>query len=348
MFNLRGHGNASGKLQPFQMRRHFKRLKTNLQKENDGSEERKKIAAEIDWYEEHCNLKETVADALNSVHCQVIEDNSNSRGLNHIDCAMGWCKSCPKRKRLKTEVALENAKNLPWIRFHTYETVLMCTEHGALNDNLTECSVCSNLEDGEVCGKITRARKIVRKHLPFSVFYKDYYLKTLLLFKKHRFLYILLSRNHCGLDRENITTTEIHTNRDFAERLTLMFNQQCQHEYFSGRATISIEGVSVKYFPATGGAKQMDFHTYLSDGKIQNAAVVNLNMEKLILFLKEEGVLVDDSIIYCHSDGCAEQYRSGTAFYFLSTLALKYNITISRFIGCSGHGKYKWAYRKAY
>jgi len=166
----------------------LKRLKTNLQKEQQGSEERNVIAAEIDWYEQNCNLKETVADALKTVHCQVIEDDSNSCGLNHIDCVMGWCKQCPKRKRLKTEVALENAKNLPWIRFHTYETVLMCTEHGALNDNLTECSVCSNLADGEVIGKITRARKIVRKHLPFSVFYKDYYLKTLLLFKKHRFL----------------------------------------------------------------------------------------------------------------------------------------------------------------
>ena len=33
------------------------------------------------------------------------------------------------------------------------------------------------------------------------------------------------------------------------------------------------------------------------------------------------------------------QYQCGTAFYFLSVLALKENITVNRMVGAPGHGK---------
>ena len=39
------------------------------------------------------------------------------------------------------------------------------------------------------------------------------------------------------------------------------------------------------------------------------------------------------------TDGCAKQYKSATAVYFLSALAVKYHIVVDRAISASGHGK---------
>ena len=83
----------------------------------------------------------------------------------------------------------------------------------------------------------------------------------------------------------------------------------------------------------------LEFHTYLSDGKQQDSAVVNNHMEKLIQFLLEENVLKVGGHMYCHSDGCGVQYRCSTAYYFLSALSYKCGISISRHISAPGHGK---------
>ena len=40
-------------------------------------------------------------------------------------------------------------------------------------------------------------------------------------------------------------------------------------------------------------------------------------------------------------DGCSAQYHRGSAFYFLSALSYTENITISRMIQATGHGKGK-------
>ena len=83
----------------------------------------------------------------------------------------------------------------------------------------------------------------------------------------------------------------------------------------------------------------MEFHTYLSDGKQQDSAVVNDHMESLIVFLMKEHILKEDGVIMCTSDGAPSQYRCATDYYFLSTLAYKYKITIDRFISDPGRGK---------
>ena len=132
-------------------------------------------------------------------------------------------------------------------------------------------------------------------------------MKHLKLYKKHRFLFIILSKNHIGKDREEISNNEIWTSRDFAERLTLQFQGQAQHEYFGGGTTVSLEGVALQ-FMNSDSEKQMDFHTFLSDGKQQDAAVVHNHSDKLIAFLKEEGVINNNSTILCNSDGCSGEY----------------------------------------
>ena len=62
-------------------------------------------------------------------------------------------------------------------------------------------------------------------------------------------------------------------------------------------------------------------------------------MERLIVFLMKEHILKEDGVIMCTSDGAPSQYICATAYYFLSTLAYKYKITIDRFISAPGHGK---------
>ena len=97
--------------------------------------------------------------------------------------------------------------------------------------------------------------------------------------------------------------------------------------------------MAVRFFPVGSEQIQLDFHTYLSDGKQQDSSVVRHHMEMLINFLMEEEVLKKGGRILEHSDGCAAQYRCSTSFYFMSVLAYKYGITIDRFISAPGHGK---------
>ena len=50
-------------------------------------------------------------------------------------------------------------------------------------------------------GRTTVREKIMSKSIPFPAFFADYYLKHLKLYKKYRFLFIILSKNHVGRDR---------------------------------------------------------------------------------------------------------------------------------------------------
>ena len=62
------------------------------------------------------------------------------------------------------------------------------------------------------------------------------------------------------------------------------------------------------------------------------------HFEKLLKFLKAEGVIKNGSTILCNTDGCSSQYRCGTAFYFLSALSYVHKVAISRAVGAPGHG----------
>ena len=55
--------------------------------------------------------------------------------------------------------------------------------------------------------------KLVSKSIPFSAFFADYYLKHLKLYKKHKFLCIILSKNHVGRDRLDISEEKVWSTR---------------------------------------------------------------------------------------------------------------------------------------
>jgi hypothetical protein len=57
--------------------------------------------------------------------------------------------------------------------------------------------------------------------------------------------------------------------------------------------------------------------------------------------LNKRGEVIDDNynmIIYI-TDGCAGQYKCGTALYLLSMLAQKTGKVVYHFVKCAGHGK---------
>ena len=306
-----------------------------------GSTERLRCTEAVALYENQVQHHPKAKDALQCIECTppcppdgVERDFSN---LIHIDCAYGRCKNCPTYEQPLAEANLGSED--PLISFHTYSMVPTCSEHLALSVGSTECPICSQRRKGEAKGTFVKRRQLVLKKVPFSLFFKDFYLKALIKYKKHRFQYIILSKNHTGMDRKQIIEGEVWCQRDFAERLTLKFNDEAQFEHFAGGATISLEGVAVEFCNNNDGNKTMEFHTYLSDGRQQDSAVVNNHMEKLILFLMAEGVLKEGGRLLCHTDGCASQYRCGTAYYYLSSLAYRYRITIDRAISAPGHGK---------
>mmetsp|Transcript_78877 Transcript_78877/g.160058 ORF Transcript_78877/g.160058 Transcript_78877/m.160058 type:complete len:98 (-) Transcript_78877:37-330(-) len=95
----------------------------------------------------------------------------------------------------------------------------------------------------------------------------------------------ILGKRHTGNDRQRIQYGELHSIQDFAERLTLCFNNEIQTEHFGGSYTVSLEGVAVRFFPS--GARRdsspvMEFFTFLSDAKVQDSSVVNYSMDKLL------------------------------------------------------------------
>ena len=83
----------------------------------------------------------------------------------------------------------------------------------------------------------------------------------------------------------------------------------------------------------------METHLKFSNCLQQDSRTVFQNMKTLIKELFHEEKLQKNSFVLDHTNRCAKQYRSATAMYLLSVLAVAYQITIGRAIGAPGHGK---------
>ena len=114
---------------------------------------------------------------------------------------------------------------------------------------------------------------------------------------------------------------------------------QAQSQYFGGGTSVSIEGYSVHYRQLTNYNLTLDFHSFLSDSKVQHASTVYNHMDKLLAKLKTLGALKDHGRVLSMTDGCASQYRSATSLFWMVMNAKKYNVVLDRGICCAGHGK---------
>ena len=126
-------------------------------------------------------------------------------------------------------------------------------------------------------------------------------------------------------------------NRDYAKRLLVKFNKEIQNEHFGKGRDLSIVGNLVTFKKLQLEEATTNCFSFLSDGKIQNAARTDLHMRKLVSHLKEE--LGEFQRLYKTTYGCSKQYRCGTALWFLSALSYECNIIIDRSFCAPGHGK---------
>ena len=154
--------------------------------------------------------------------------------------------------------------------------------------------------------------------LPVDEFIEKHYSPHLTLYKWHRFQYTILSKRYITDVRlKTLQVGDIGTQRDFAERCKMEFHGQVQCNYYNGGRVISIEGVAVWFIPDDGGEITMSFHSYLSDGKVQNAAVALNHMEKMVAFLMkpEIAILKKGGRILEQTDGAGSQYKCASAFF---------------------------------
>ena len=113
-----------------------------------------------------------------------------------------------------------------------------------------------------------------------------------------------------------------------------------QSKHFGGSLSVSIEGYTVHYLEGVDDQLLLDFHSFLSDGKVQHASTVYNHLTKLIEKLQESEVLAKSGgSILSFTDGCASQYRSATSLYFMSLLSSRFGVVIDRGISAAGHGK---------
>lgn len=123
----------------------------------------------------------------------------------------------------------------------------------------------------------------------------------------------------------------------------MKFFKEIQSKHFGQGRDSSMEGNNVSYYEVNDTTKKKTvFHSFLSDGKIQNAARTNLHMKKIIKHLKEEGVLKYE--LYETTDGCAKQYQCGSALWFLSALSAEENVIIDQSLCAPGRGTYLYIY----
>ena len=143
----------------------------------------------------------TVKEAVERVICKPgasITSNPMLKDLCNIKCAHQRCSKCPLFEMPTAEKNCTDA-----ISFQSCQHVHSCSEHGKLDEGSAECQLCSTKRDGEKRGKIQKRRNLVHLEKTFQVFVKDCCSKSLLKFKKHGFLHIILSQNVVGKDRED-------------------------------------------------------------------------------------------------------------------------------------------------
>ena len=114
-----------------------------------------------------------------------------------------------------------------------------------------------------------------------------------------------------------------------------------QSQHFGGGTTVSIEGYSVHFRLDHNSELLMEFHSFLSDSKVQHSSTVYNHMDKLLALLVDRNILEQhkDGRVLCMTDGCASQYRSATSVFWMIMNSKKFGVVIDRGICAAGHGK---------
>jgi hypothetical protein len=141
---------------------------------------------------------------------------------------------------------------------------------------------------------------------------------------------------HYFQDNDGVVVAEM----DYSERYQPIPMHEIQSENFGKDADVSME-IRIVSFQDTNMSQRIVSYSHLSNEKPQIAATTFQNTIDMLNNFKERGEVIDDNynmIIYI-TDGCAGQYKCGTALYLLAMQAQKTGKVMYHFVKCAGHGK---------
>lgn len=275
-------------------------------------------------------------DALQEIQCPPL-----LCGFPHWNCVLRKCNECPSYK-VPTNYEDGLDEDAPTIRFHYYCKATKCSKHGDLELGSTSCDLCLNISATKKRGKVRTRKYLTLLTKPVGVFHRDFYQPMLEKYALHLWHVRILSKCGCGAMRQDWFKRShnfIKTIRDYAERLKFEFNLEIQSEHFGNCRSLSIEGCSCRFMKE--GQLLMEMHSHFSDSSRQDARTTYAHMKVELQYLEDLGILKKDGTgtIVDDTDGCAKQYRSGTALYLNSLLATTHGVIIDRAVGAPGHGK---------
>ena len=219
------------------------------------------------------------------------------------------------------------------------------------------CVLCENMSEDKLNGLKRGPPKIRMVHLCIMIqesiadFMKPggTYEKNLWKMFRHKVHIKLLGSNFAmkmmyDFSEQNKNVLVCKT--DYSEKYQPTYMGEIQSEHFGKDDNVSMEIRIVTYNgkfdgPESGASRRVLSYIVLSADKPQIAATSFVNTQLMIedIMLRKELNWNDPIFIILISDGCAGQYRSGTALYFLRMQAQSYGKIILHVVRCAGHGK---------
>ena len=269
----------------------LRREKDNLANERRGRsyqvlrETIEKYQSEIKDGEKHVHRR--MWDAAECISCGDVPGQS----LPHHSCIIGKCETCNIFK-----VPLEELECEEPITYNVYRRVDTCSIHGLQflvrpdeSKSKVICTECENMTEMEKAQhkpkpkiKTHKNRIMIREKKKYFMAPGGQYQKSLRKMKFHKYHVKILGKYGCMKGREEEAVSDpsvVSTNRDHGENYQVSADGQIQSEYYAKDQDLSMEGVSVKYYPKdSGGDRTHVFYSYLSDEKHQNAATVAWNI----------------------------------------------------------------------
>ena len=290
---------------------------------------------------------DTLKDPMRLLTCPGFDDGIfHESGLFPLACALKRCDNCPK------SLAPFPCEDIQWgddgicdqnhCAWKYYDGRYECKQHGLIPKGMTWCMPCKAIPEEKPDKKPQRIMHYCKGRAPIGNFIHEDLIDLIGKYRYHLLLVILLGRDWCiryRLATYFLIVGSVLVVRDYTDRLNVVKNDMSQNFGMSNREAIGIEGIAAKFFE--NGKEILEFFSYLSDWKVQNAKTSFVNTCLMITHLQGRGQLPKgtDATLYEQSDGCSAQYTSGTAIWCNIMLANRFRININKMITAPQHGK---------
>lgn len=238
------------------------------------------------------------------------------------------------------------------ILWHFVEPRNHCSLHGSFETKKgegksTKCPDCEKLPEKErATQKVKRTEDPVRKTAPIYDFVTEFEKFINTKWRKHTFQKRGLNQKCKQYRRaEELLLKAGHEKdvimiRDYTDRVKCAYDRETQTGGMGGsQKNIGMEGILYAIYNRDSKKVEWHWQGYLSDEKIQDARTSFANTRKFVEMMQKKGYLTKGATLWVQSDGCAKQYKCGTAVYSYSALATIYTLKIDVFITTAGHGK---------